>query len=441
MSLELLLAPVTEYNTVSKPHSLKDPRFIQEQLYSPNEDATLVKPKKYNTDARVINRLPVYQSVFKPKRTTDTNAFRTAFREQFALKQETLTFNGWSEIDKFRWLINATPRQLESVRPENYFGVRLYTHNDGTLAIIDFDIRMVNKAQLRPDGFYLINAGESPLPFDDPEFIDLFKSVKNIWLDRKTYKPISRSYIIRESTETQQLTSLNDKFENLKNEYAKILQQNYKLTYGNKPAPPSNYDEVYKAFKYAISEMTVKNVNVNSLYSTTAMDIIKAMNCESNIRHIAMSIFLNTCLEKKINKSLATAMKNESITDEEIEKISEVIKKADDKFGEALDKGIDKMSTEEYKDCINTNYNHLITEFTKSRNKLTREGNWTIVSPNTFKSNYKTILDKMVEDFEKNKQSKAEEAKAEEIPSEEPEPEKPESEEPKPNPENNEQVE
>ena len=75
MSLELLLAPVTEYNTVSKPHSLKDPRFIQEQLYSPNEDATLVKPKKYNPVARVINRLPVYQSVFKPKRTTDTNAF------------------------------------------------------------------------------------------------------------------------------------------------------------------------------------------------------------------------------------------------------------------------------------------------------------------------------------------------------------------------------
>ena len=199
MSLELLLAPVTEYNTVSKPHSLKDPRFIQEQLYSPNEDATLVKPKKYNPVARVINRLPVYQSVFKPKRTTDTNAFRTAFREQFALKQEAPTFIGWSEEDKFRWLINATTRQLESVRPENYFGLRLQKLTtpikiDGVsieYIAYDFDYReKIYIAYKASSGVLTPKPGVSREPIDPV-------SLKTIWLDKLTYVPVPRSSLNR----------------------------------------------------------------------------------------------------------------------------------------------------------------------------------------------------------------------------------------------------
>lgn len=199
MSLELLLAPVTEYNTVSKPHSLKDPRFIQEQLYSPNEDATLVKPKKYNPVAKVINRLPVYQNIFKPKRTTDTNAFRTAFREQFALKQEAPTFIGWSEEDKFRWLINATTRQLESVRPENYFGVRLQTLRtqieiDGDsieYIAYDFDYReKIYIAYKTLSGALIPKPGESRSPIDPG-------SLKTIWLDKLTYVPVPRSSLNR----------------------------------------------------------------------------------------------------------------------------------------------------------------------------------------------------------------------------------------------------
>ena len=218
MSLELLLAPVTEYNTVSKPHSLKDPRFIQEQFYSPNEDATLVKPKKYNPVARVINRLPVYQSVFKPKRTTDTNAFRTAFREQFALKQEAPTFIGWSEEDKIQWVIKATTRQLEAVRPENYFGVRIQklpkpiNKNGVSIPYIAYDLDYREKIYIK---ILATNGVFMPEPSIEKEQLDL-ETLKQVWLNVSIYKPIQRNrlfnniYLMPKETATNLLTNVEN---------------------------------------------------------------------------------------------------------------------------------------------------------------------------------------------------------------------------------------
>ena len=402
MSLELLLAPVTEYNTVSKPHSLKDPRFIQEQFYSPNEDATLVKPKKYNPVARVINRLPVYQSVFKPKRTTDTNAFRTAFREQFALKQETLTFIGWSEIDKFRWLINATTRQLESVRPENYFGVRVCTHKDA-YAIIDFDNRMANKAQLRDDGFYLINASEPPLPFDDPRFIEIFKSVKNIWLDRKTYKPISRSYIIRESPETQQLANLSNEISTARNNVDQLIRDQILHRYigfdeGIKPDSESFINKV----QGAIDSIDVKECKFKDRLVDSALLLNNQAGGGTNARKTLMTWFFIACITPKFNNSLG---RNPSLLDDiKREYILTYIQVADFLFGKRLEGNIDNMSVYEYNNAIDISYSIVKPRITRERgipgsDGLKKSKNSKIVYPSLFTSSYNKIKVLMIKDF------------------------------------------
>lgn len=403
MSLELLLAPVTEYNTVSKPHSLKDPRFIQEHLYSPNEDATFVKPKKYNTDARVINRLPVYQSIFKPKRTTDTNAFRTAFREQFALKQETPTFIGWSEIDKFRWVSTATTRQLESVRPENYFGVRLYTPAADTHVIIDFDFRIATEAQLRSDGYYLIDTNEKPVSFDDPRFIDVFKSVKNIWLDRKTYKPISRSYIIRESPETQQLATLSNEISTARNDVEQlirdqILYRNLNPSKGITTDSKNFIDKVNEA----IESMSIKTYNSKESLAQTAILLNNQLGGENTERESAMTSFFIVCITPNLN----TNINRYPFLQDDIKReyIFTRIQNADLLFGEKLN-DIDKMSIEEYSKAIDDSYLDVKSCITRERkipdSVESKQKGTKIVYPALFTPSYNAIKQLMIDDFKR----------------------------------------
>ena len=199
--IDTLLATVGPHNTVLHAHSLKEPRFIQKALHDPNEDACKIKSKRVDHTFKMVDNKPrynrVYRTVRKPTETTDFSDKQTSIKPPM--------FIGYTDADKYTWLLRATRSQMESIPETNYFGLRLYTNtqSDETY-IIDFDNNTASLVIDSDNNIFTISAEFKFGLQSDEAKKSIPYSIRDIWLDRSLFKPIRRSMIKGENSDLSQ---------------------------------------------------------------------------------------------------------------------------------------------------------------------------------------------------------------------------------------------
>lgn len=197
--IDTLLATVGPHNTVLHAHSLKRPRFIQEALHDPNEDACKIKSKRVDHTFKMVDNKPrhnrVYRTVRKPTETTDFSDKQTSIRPP--------RFIGYTDNDKYQWTLMATEQQLAQVPPEQYFGCRfVYTHlniANHIGFIISLDENLVYSANyIDKLGNYYVSTNIKPFKIGSDKFKAVFGdlSKRDIFINKSKYKPVQKDKII-----------------------------------------------------------------------------------------------------------------------------------------------------------------------------------------------------------------------------------------------------